>query len=106
MKKAAQAIVWLICATGLAAHAQELRGQLYITRTLTKQRVAVPTYDVRGLAPHARPNDAVAPNEWSRVAIYLEGAGAPSATKITAKINQNGQRFDPEVVIVPVGSTV
>jgi len=106
MKKAAQAIVWLICATGLAAQAQELRGQLYITRTLTKQRVAVPTYDVRGPAPHAKPKDTPAPNEWSRVAVYLEGAGAPAATKATAKINQVGQRFDPEVVIVPVGSTV
>jgi plastocyanin len=40
-----------------------------------------------------------------RVAVWLEGNGL-SATPVTAKMDQRGRRFDPDMLIVPVGSKV
>lgn len=88
----------------------EIRGHLVITRVLTRQRVVLPTYQVRGVTPHnhseATGNGGIVINEWSRVAVYLETDKPRNATPVTATVSQNGERFDPELVIVPVGSSV
>ena len=55
-----------------AAAAQEIQGQLAITRTLTKQRVVLPAYTLRGVSPHKHDAAPSAINEWQRVVIYLE----------------------------------
>jgi len=90
-----------------AASAEDIQGQLVLVRPLTKQRVVLPTYDVRGVAPDKQPNMEGHPiNEWQRVVVYLEGNAAPKATPIAATLNQKGQHFEPEMVAVPVGSSV
>jgi plastocyanin len=105
-------ITLILCAfvlTGVLAATEpagEIRGQLSITRSLTKKRVVLPSGPVRGAAPHAHAAEASPINEWDRIAVYLEGVNAPKPEAVTAKINQKGQRFEPEMVVVPVGSTV
>jgi plastocyanin len=91
----------------LPLQAEDLRGQLSITRVLTKQRVTLPAYQVRGVTPatHAEEANRVL-SEWDRVVVYLEGDRAPEAAPVTAAVNQKGQKFDPEIVVVPAGSTV
>jgi len=89
-----------------AAAAQEVQGQLAITRTLTKKRVVLPTYTLRGVSPHKHDAESSTINEWERVVVYLESDKAPAFTKLTATLNQTGQRFDPELLVIPVGSTV
>lgn len=88
------------------ASAQEIQGQLEITRTLTKQRVILPAYSVRGVSPHTHEAAPKPVNEWSRVVVYLEADNAPVATRVVATMNQTGQRFEPEMLVVPVGSSV
>jgi len=102
-------IGWLAvsAAIPLSALEGEIRGQLVITRTLTRQRVVLPIYQDRAVTPHKHPEGTVnAINEWDRVVVYLEGDRPPKASPITATVNQSGERFDPDLVIVTVGSTV
>jgi plastocyanin len=89
-----------------AAAAQEIQGQLAITRNLTKQRVVLPAYNVRGVSPHKHGLARSPIKESERVVVYLESDRAPAAAKATATLNQSGQKFDPEMLVVPVGSTV
>jgi plastocyanin len=88
------------------AAAQEIQGQLAITRTLTKQRVVLPAYSVRGVTPHKHEAARKPINEWDRVVVYLEADNAPAAARIVATLDQTGQRFEPEMLVVPVGSSV
>ena len=88
------------------AAAQEIQGQLAITRTLTKQRVVLPAYSVRGVTPHKHEAAPKPINEWDRVVVYLEADNAPAAARIVATLDQTGQRFEPEMLVVPVGSSV
>ena len=107
MRRIALMIGGLIAGTMLpAAAAQEIQGRLSVTRNLTKQRVVLPTYTLRGVSP---PKHNLTPSpikEWERVVVYLESEKAPAAPKLTATLNQSGQKFDPEMLVVPVGSTV
>jgi plastocyanin len=89
-----------------AAAAQEIQGQLAITRTLTRQRVVLPAYTLRGVSPHKHDAVATPVSEWERVVVYLKSDKAPTPAKLTATLNQTGQTFDPEILVVPVGSTV
>lgn len=103
---------WMIWSAAMpfALEAGDVQGQLSITRVLTPLRVVLPSRQVRGVPPHApaqeRFDEAGDINEWKRVAVYLEGGSAPRPEAITAVIDQKGQRFEPEIVVVPLGSTV
>jgi plastocyanin len=88
------------------AAAQEIQGQLEITRNLTKQRVVLPAYAVRGVSPHKQDLTQSSVKESERVVVYLESDRAPAAPKLTATLNQSGQKFDPDMLVIPVGSTV
>ena len=88
-----------------------IRGHLSITRVLTKQRVVLPTYPDRGVTAHNNLGKGAnatgtAVNEWSRVVVFLESDQAPKPTPVTASVSQTGERFDPDLVIVPAGSSV
>jgi plastocyanin len=93
-------------ATAPSAAAQEIQGQLAITRPLTKQRVVLPAYTVRGVSPHKHNATPSTINEWQRVVVYLESEKAPAATNLIATLNQTGQKFEPDMLVIPVGSTV
>jgi len=85
---------------------ESIQGQLVLTRVLTRQRVVLPEYSVRGVTPPRRPDTRIAVREWDRVAVYLEGGNPPKAAPINATMTQSAQRFDPEMLVVPVGSVV
>lgn len=88
------------------AQTGDIEGQLTITRILTRKRVVLPVYQSRGISPQ-RSNTETGPiDEWARTAVYLERQDAPSGQGVTATIDQKGQRFEPEIVVVPVGSAV
>lgn len=96
--------VWLILLNQLML-AGEVRGRVIITRSLTKKRVIVPRYEQRGAAVYEPPaTDRV--DEFQKMAIYLEGRQAQPGTPATAEIGQKNRRFNPDVVVVPVGSSV
>jgi len=92
--------------------AADIAGSVVIERKLTRPNVtaSAPAYQ-RGVAvpleakPAPKPNDDPLEFERSHVVIYIDGAGTV-AGHATAEIQQQDRQFSPDLVIVPVGSTV
>lgn len=45
-------------------------------------------------------------NELTRVAVYLESPSNEAITPVRTTLKQRDQQFDPDILVVPVGSTV
>src|SRR5579862_5368528 len=96
--------------TAAAAEAA-ITGRVVITKVLTKKRVTLPSYDLRGVPlnsenlkdPSGR-DPAV--DELLQVVVYLEGPALSPAPPTQSTIRQRNRRFVPELVVVPVGSSV
>ena len=85
------------------AHSGEIRGTVQVIDGLTKKRVTLPAYQLRGLVapqPRAGPID-----ELSRIVVYLEGTMG-EIKPVAGEVRQRNQRFEPEILAVPQGSTV
>src|SRR5579871_4363304 len=98
----------LALASALSLRANEITGTITIQHKLTKPRVT-PTGDLyeRGMAvPLATGQQKDDPLTYERthVAIYIEGDYASQA--VTADLNQQDRGFTPDLIVVPVGSTV
>jgi len=95
-----------VCAGVWVAHAGEIQGRVKIIEGLTKQRVSTPAYQSRGIfvAPGRSGSGVV--DELSRVVVYLEVPLPAAVNPVTAELKQRNRRFEPEVVAVPVGSSV
>lgn len=105
-------ILIAIVSLAASAQAQNITGTILIKKKLTKRRVtpSVSVYQ-RGTAVELGKDAEENPLDFerSRVVIYLEGqspAGTDSATPATFKIQQLNRRFTPDLIVVPVGSTV
>ena len=96
----------------VCAAAQSISGTIQITKKLTNRRVtpSVSIYQ-RGTTVELGKDAEEDPLEFerSRVVIYLEGpgpAGSNAADHATFKMQQLDRRFVPDMLAVPVGSTV
>jgi plastocyanin len=108
--------MWRVCLffgwTALAspvlspAWAGEIRGRIIISHQLTKPRVSIPNYQFRGPSVSLPATDLSSGGEYGRTVVYLETAAAPPPSPVAASLVQKNQRFDPRLVIVPMGSTV
>jgi plastocyanin len=86
--------------------AADLNGRIVITKMITKKRVTPPAYQLRGAqsTPETdRPGDD---NELRDVVVFLEGNLSSSGAPIQKELPQRNRRFDPRLLVVPVGSTV
>ena len=88
-----------------------ITGHVVITKVMTRKRVTLPSYDMRGVAvsntnPNTSGNSDPAIDELSRVILYLEGPGLKPASPVQETLTQKNRHFDPEIVVVPLGSTV
>ena len=106
--------VVLVCLTVLLAAdagAEEITGNILIKRRLTAHSVtpAVSVYQ-RGTAVKLGKDAEADPiaYERMRVVIYVEGAGPSEgdAGNPATEVRQLDRRFMPDLVVVPVGSTV
>jgi plastocyanin len=87
--------------------AAEIRGIVTVTRRLTK-RVAAPALDTyeRGAAvPIAVEDEDPLVYERTHTVVYLEGE-FPATPSITKDMPQENRAFGPDLVVVPVGSSV
>jgi plastocyanin len=105
-------IALAIVSLGIAAGAQTLTGNIVIKQKLTKRSVtpSVSIYQ-RGTAVELGKDTPENPLEFerSRVVIYLEGSSQASpspAGPATFTIEQLNRRFTPDLLVLPVGSTV
>jgi len=89
-----------------AASAGEIKGHLLVTKVLTKKRVALPNYELRGVPLPPQSEETSLVDEFSRSVVYLEDASPSSAAPVTLKLVQKNTRFVPEILVVPVGSSV
>jgi plastocyanin len=100
-----------VCLSAGPAWAGQIRGRIVVSRVLTKKRVAIPAYAMRGpsvVAPVAASPFSPAA-ELKRTVIYLEPfepTSAPLPKAVVATLRQKNQRFDPDVIVVPAGSTI
>ena len=102
----------VLCLDGgaLSARAGEIRGHIVIVHRLTRQRVSIPDYSLRGAAlpaeePAAAEETPLA-SEYLKLAVFLKGESLPSPSPSAATLTQHNKQFEPEVIIVPVGSAV
>jgi len=89
----------------LLAAAGDVSGHAVITKRLTKKPVAPAVYSLRGAAPTVAP-EGDADNEFDRMVVWLEGGSAAPAAPTTVVMNQLNARFEPELLVIPVGSSV
>jgi plastocyanin len=105
-------ILIAVFALAASSQAQNITGTILIKKKLTKQRVtqSISIYQ-RGTAVELGKDAEEAPLDFerSRVVIYLEGPGPAdigSASPGPFNIQQLNRRFMPDLLVVPVGSTV
>jgi plastocyanin len=87
--------------------AGDVSGHALVTKRLTKKALSPIVYNLRGAvaAPPAQAKTDSA-NEFDRLVIVLEGGSSQAKPPETLVINQRNMRFDPDLVIVPTGSTI
>jgi plastocyanin len=88
------------------AVAGDVTVYVHITKRLTKKAVAPLVYDLRGTAPAASAGTEPPINELDRTVVMLVGKNPAPAQPQTITIEQRNSRFEPDLAIVPVGSTV
>jgi len=86
--------------------AAELNGRVLVTRQLTKKRVTLPIYQLRGMSPTPGRDTSQPVNEYSALAVFLEGNSSDAGKPVRVELRQEGQQFAPQLLVVPVGSTV
>ena len=94
-----------ICVLPLAAG--DVVGRALITKRLTKKALSPIVYNLRGATPApSLVTETGRSTEFDRLVITLEGGGSKSKPPETVVIDQRNMRFDPDIVVIPVGSTV
>lgn len=90
----------------LPASGGDVTGHALVTKRLTKKGLSPVLYNLRGAAPTLAPAQNEPINEFDRMVVMLEGGSLPPKAPVTAVLNQRDIHFDPEIIVVPVGSTV
>ena len=98
----------LLLIVGLRSHssAAELNGRVLVTRKLTKKRVTLPVYQLRGASPVPGHDTSQPVDEYSALAVFIEGNSSDAGKPVRVELRQEGQQFVPRLLVVPVGSTV
>jgi plastocyanin len=99
------AIVLTFCLC-LESFGSGLSGKVIFDKNLTRRTVRAAVYDIRGVAVREDVMPVQTSSEFDRVAVWLESPSTVSASAIFATMRQRRERFEPELLVVPVGSTV
>jgi plastocyanin len=107
MTSRALRIILLILVCGISLRAGDIEGTIIVQHKLTKRNVtATASLYERGVSIGLGADHAEDPLAFERthVVIYLEGEASPD--KVVRVLGQKDRRFSPDLVVVPVGSTV
>jgi plastocyanin len=88
------------------SEASEVAGRIVLQKDLGKASIAPITYDLRGLALGESTSNQRPVNKFERVAVWLESDGPAAVEPVTVTMRQRNRHFEPELLVVPVGSTV
>lgn len=86
--------------------ASELSGTIVLQKKPRKQVLAPAAYDLRGMTMPDQSSVRQSANDFDRVAIWLESDHDEPAPPAMAIMQQRNRRFEPELLVIPVGSTV
>jgi plastocyanin len=89
-----------------ALSAGDVVGRAIVTKRLTKKALVPTTYNLRGTPTPAAMTDTGSANEFDRMVVMLQGGTKTPKAPETVVLEQRDGRFDPDLVVVPVGSTV
>ena len=99
--------IGLICLlSALSVYAGEIHSHVTITRGLTKKRVTLPAYQLRGAPIRSSPPASSTVDELSLVAVYLEGKDLKAGQSLHLEMKQRNREFEPDIIIAPIGSTI
>jgi plastocyanin len=100
----------VLCLCVISSLGGEISGIIKVDPKLSRKSAIAAVYDLRGRATAVNPQAPANQPGIGRVAVWLEGNGLPEAPgsekAALTKINQRGRRFEPDMLIVPVGSKV
>jgi plastocyanin len=99
-------VVALACIFCYSAAASAVSGKITVENKLTKKNVAGAIYDLRGIAIPETQSGHGSSNEFERVAVWLEGPNLSKPSPVTVKLQQRNKRFEPDLLVIPIGSTV
>jgi len=92
-----------VCSPGICA---EVAGKVILQKKLKRAVVAPAIYNLRAGATENPTPEPRSQSPFGRVAVWLETDRPESVTPVTAAIEQRNRHFEPELVIVPKGSSV
>lgn len=92
--------------TLVSLSAGDVTGHAVITKRLTKKALPTATYNLRGTPTPIAAVDTESVNEFDRMVVMLQSRTKTPRAPETLVLEQKNGRFDPDLVIVPVGSTV
>jgi plastocyanin len=89
-----------------SAVAGDVTGHALVTKRLTKKVLSPIVYNLRGTAAPASAPEAEPVNEFDRMVMIMEGGKLPPKPPVTVVLSQQGAHFDPDLIVVPTGSSV
>lgn len=101
------ALIWAFWGSCLAtSYAGEIRSHVTVTQALTKKRVSLPAYQLRGARMKFPPSTSASVDELSRVVIYLEGPDLSPGKPLSLQMKQHNRQFEPDILMAPIGSSI
>jgi plastocyanin len=85
--------------------ATQVTGTIVLEKSVLRKTVGPAVYDMRGMTASATQRKQET-GPFHRVAVWLEPGEPLSVAPGTAAMRQSGRRFDPDFIVVPVGSKV
>jgi plastocyanin len=103
-----RAVLFLILLTSLPpwGTGATVSGKIVVSKKASRKTLAPVAYDLRGMAVPDGPPGSEPASQFEKVAIWLEPAVPVPAAPLTIAMKQQNRRFDPGLLIVPVGSTI
>ncbi|HTB18245.1 MAG TPA: DUF2012 domain-containing protein [Bryobacteraceae bacterium] len=90
--------------------AGDIHGTALVTKRLSKKALSPIVYNLRGTAAPVSARETEPVNEFDRMVVILEaekdGPKLTPKAPVTEILNQQGARFEPDLIVVPVGSSV
>src|SRR5436309_2277544 len=86
--------------------ASGVSGKIVLQKKPRKQVLAPAVYDLRGMAMSDQPSAREPANEFDRVAVWLESDHDEPAPPTKATMQQRNRHFEPELLVIPIGSAV
>lgn len=99
-------VIGLSLALSCTAVASDVSGKITIEKKVVRNAVAGAVYELRGMAVPDIPSDRPTSNVFEKVAVWLDSPAVIPPPPIVATLDQRNKRFEPDLLVIPIGSTV